>query len=112
MESASFHFEVHIHSILLKQFTCTVKWTESASNSETMTIKLLHGDLSPVHSIDADAQLSVNIKDTALTQAASLDADADAGIEFIPASASTSASASYCAPGFSFLLMLKTLPHQ
>ena len=56
--------------------------------------------LSPVHSIDVDAQLSVNIKDTALTQAAfsDVDADADAGIEFISIPASTSAS--FCEPGF------------
>ena len=50
--------------------------------------------LSLVHSIDADAQLSVNIKDTALTQAASfdVDADTDTGIGFIsvPVSVSTS----------------------
>ena len=39
--------------------------------------------LSPVHSIDADAQLSINIKDTALTQAASFDVDPDVGIGFI-----------------------------
>ena len=55
----------------------------------------------PVHSIDADAQLSVNVKDTALTLAVSC--DVDAGIRFIPASASasTSASASYCERGLS-----------
>ena len=65
--------------------------------------------LSPVHSIDTDAQLSVNIKDTASTQVASFDvdadADADAGIGFISISASASAlmsaSASYCEPCFS-----------
>ena len=66
--------------------------------------------LSPIHSSDADAQLSVNIKDTVLMQAAcfDVDADADTGIEFISipvsTSASTSALASYCELG----LKLKT----
>ena len=47
-----------------------------------------------VHDIEADAQLSVNIKDTALTQAASfdVDTDADAGIGFISIPASVSLS--------------------
>ena len=63
--------------------------------------------VSPVHNIDNDAQLSITIKDTALTQATSfdVDTDADAGIQFIsiPGSVSTSisASASYYKPGCS-----------
>ena len=63
------------------------------------------GKLSPVHSIDADAQLSV--KNTALTQAASfdIDADADAGIEMSSIPASTSASASYCELGFQLVFL-------
>ena len=74
----------------------------------------MYSHLSPVHSIDADAQLNVNIKDTTLMQAASfdVDADADTGIGFIsipaPASASTStlASESYCEPGFTDVYLL------
>ena len=62
--------------------------------------------LSLVHSIDADAQLSVNIKDTALLQAASFDVDADAnaGIGFISIPVSASASALYCEPGFTVVM--------
>ena len=45
-----------------------------------------------VHNIDADAQLSVNIKDIPLKQAASFDVDADAddGIGFVSIAASAS----------------------
>ena len=61
-----------------------------------------------------DTQLTVNIKDTALTQTASfdLDHDTDTGIGIISIPAPTSASASICEPGFTLSLTLTlTLVH-